>query len=55
MFFIANPSVGSLETVLGNVSANISCPLEILKLKILLCSSTEKVGENFQPEFLHNN
>ena len=29
--FIANPCVGSLETVLGNISANKSSPLEILK------------------------
>ena len=51
--FTANPSVGSLETVLGNTGANKSSPLEILKLKIWLCSTTEKVWENFQSDFLY--
>ena len=43
-FFIANLSVGPIETALRNISANKSSPLEILKLNILLCSTTEKMG-----------
>ena len=55
IFFIANLSVGPIESVLGNISANESSPLEILKLEIWLCSTTEKVQENFPPECLHYN
>ena len=54
-FFIANSSVGPIETVLENINENKRCPQEILKLKQCSCFTTETVREKLLARILRYN
>ena len=47
IFLNESPSVGLIETVFTNKSANESCRQEVLTVILWLCSTTEKVQDNF--------